>query len=82
LIDKHEEKKKCLRFKFYLFSSDNNLIQRRSMSNEGNVKSFDIQYKVLLLGDTQVGKTSLQRSIMGRDFQPSIGSTFGINRNF
>lgn len=49
------------------------------MSNGASVKSFDIQYKVLLLGDTQVGKTSLQRFITGKDFRPAIGSTFGID---
>ena len=49
------------------------------MSKEGNVKSFDIQYKILLLGDTKVGKTSLQRVITGKDFRPTIGSTFGMS---
>ncbi len=52
------------------------------MSNEGSVKSFDIQYKILLLGDSKVGKTSLQRFITGKDFRPTIGSTFGTHRNF
>ena len=52
------------------------------MSNEGSVKSFDIQYKILLLGDTKVGKTSLQRVITGKDFRPTIGSTFGMSRKY
>ena len=51
--------------------------QRRSMSNE---KSFDVKYKVLLLGDTLVGKTSLQRFIVGKDFRTDIGSTIGMIR--
>ncbi len=48
------------------------------MSNRGNIKAYDIQYKVLLLGDTQVGKTSLQRFISDKNFNPAIGSTFGM----
>jgi GTPase SAR1 family protein len=51
------------------------------MSNEGSVKPFNIQYKILLLGDSKVGKTSLQRFITGKDFRPTIGSTFGMHRN-
>ncbi len=51
------------------------------MSNESNVNSFDVKYKILLLGDTLVGKTSLQRFIAGKDFRPNIGSTIGINKN-
>ena len=52
------------------------------MSNEGNVNSFDVKYKVLLLGDTMVGKTSLQRYIVGKDFRPNVGSTIGMKRKF
>jgi GTPase SAR1 family protein len=51
------------------------------MSNGGNLISFDVKYKVLLLGDTLVGKTSLQRFIAGKDFRPDIGSTIGTNKN-
>lgn len=52
------------------------------MSNVDNEKQFDVQYKVLLLGDTLVGKTSLQRAIAGKDFRPGIGSTIGKHPNF
>ncbi|CAF1674016.1 unnamed protein product, partial [Didymodactylos carnosus] len=41
--------------------------------------SFDVQYKVLLLGDTLVGKTSLNRFIANRDFRTDISSTVGID---
>jgi GTPase SAR1 family protein len=63
-------------------SSGDNFIRRRPMSNEGNEKLFDVQYKVLLLGDTSVGKTSLKRCIAGKDFRPDIFSSIGINKNF
>lgn len=49
------------------------------MAGEGTVETFDVKYKVLLLGDSLVGKTSLQRLIAGRDFRPDIGSTIGKN---
>ena len=62
----------------FSFSSHQNIIQQQSMANRGNVKAYDIQYKVLLLGDTQVGKTSLQRFAIGKDFNPTIGSTLGM----
>lgn len=39
--------------------------------------AFDVKYKVLLLGDTLVGKTSLQRFIAGKDFRTDIGATIG-----
>jgi GTPase SAR1 family protein len=52
------------------------------MANGNNDKLFDVKYKVLLLGDTTVGKTSLQRFIAGRDFRPDIGSSIGIYINF
>jgi GTPase SAR1 family protein len=52
------------------------------MSNADNKNLFDVKYKVLLLGDTLVGKTSLQRFIAGKDFRPDIGSTIGMNRSF
>jgi len=51
------------------------------MSNGAIENRFDVKYKVLLLGDTLVGKTSIQRFIAGKDFRPNIGSTIGINRN-
>ena len=47
------------------------------MPNEGTDHSFDVKYKVLLLGDSRVGKSSLQRFIAGKDFRPDIGSTIG-----
>lgn len=47
------------------------------MSSGANVNSYDVKYKVLLLGDTTVGKTSLQRYAAGKDFRPNIGSTIG-----
>jgi GTPase SAR1 family protein len=50
------------------------------MANGGNENLFDVKYKVLLLGDTLVGKTSLQRYIAGRDFRTDIGATIGMNR--
>jgi GTPase SAR1 family protein len=45
--------------------------------NGGNENLFDVKYKVLLLGDTLVGKTSLQRFIAGKDFRTDIGATIG-----
>ncbi|CAF0767663.1 unnamed protein product [Rotaria sordida] len=60
-------------------NKSNNFIRRRPMSNGVNNKLFDVKYKVLLLGDTLVGKTSLQRFIAGKDFRPDIGSTIGID---
>jgi len=56
-----------------------NLVQHQSMSNGGNEKLFDVKYKVLLLGDTLVGKTSLQRFIAGKDFRTDIGATIGVD---
>ncbi|CAF4663564.1 unnamed protein product, partial [Rotaria sp. Silwood2] len=61
--------------------NSNNFVRRRPMSNENNDNLFDVKYKVLLLGDSLVGKTSLQRFIAGKDFRPGIGSTIGININ-
>lgn len=49
------------------------------MSNDAEVTAFDVQYKVLLLGDSLVGKTSIQRYIAGNDFRPSIASTIGLH---
>ncbi|KAL7056003.1 hypothetical protein AAHC03_021128 [Spirometra sp. Aus1] len=40
---------------------------------------FDARYKVVLLGESGVGKTSLIRSAMGEDFNPSMISTIGID---
>jgi len=51
------------------------------MSNGAIENIFDVKYKVLLLGDTLVGKTSIQRFIAGKDFRPNIGSTIGTNIN-
>ena len=47
------------------------------MLTAGNEPLFDVKYKVLLLGDTLVGKTSLQRFIAGKDFRTDIGATIG-----
>jgi GTPase SAR1 family protein len=52
------------------------------MSNGGNDNLFDVKYKVLLLGDTLVGKTSLQRFIAGKDFRTDIGATIGMYMRF
>jgi GTPase SAR1 family protein len=52
------------------------------MRNGGNENSFDVKYKVLLLGDTLVGKTSLQRFIAGKDFRTDIGATIGMYMRF
>jgi GTPase SAR1 family protein len=49
------------------------------MSNGGTENLFDVKYKVLLLGDTLVGKTSLQRFIAGKDFRTDIGATIGVD---
>ncbi|CAF1415074.1 unnamed protein product [Adineta ricciae] len=49
------------------------------MSNSGSENLFDVKYKVLLLGDATVGKTSLQRFAAGKDFRPTIGSTIGVD---
>jgi len=48
------------------------------MTNGLKENYFDVKYKVLLLGDTLVGKTSLQRFIAGKDFRTDIGSTIGM----
>lgn len=66
----------------HLFSTTQHSIQPRSMANAGNIEAFNVKYKVLLLGDTLVGKTSLQRFMAGRDFRPDIGSTIGKNEIF
>lgn len=60
------------------FNINNNLVKHRSMSNGDNENLFDVKYKVLLLGDTLVGKTSLQRFIAGKDFRTDIGATIGL----
>ncbi|CAF1170593.1 unnamed protein product [Adineta ricciae] len=49
------------------------------MLTTGNEPLFDVKYKVLLLGDTLVGKTSLQRFIAGKDFRTDIGATIGVD---
>ena len=75
---------------FYLFihshqpllNNSEQLLRRRPMSNGDAQNLFDVKYKVLLLGDTLVGKSSLQRSIAGKDFRPDIGSTIGMKTNF
>ncbi|CAF1477207.1 unnamed protein product [Adineta steineri] len=56
-----------------------NPIRQYAMMSDNNENIFDIKYKVLLLGDTLVGKTSLQRYIAGKDFRPNIGSTIGVD---
>ena len=61
-----------------LHTNQNSLRRQRSMPKEGSISSFDVAYKVLLLGDTTVGKTSLKRFIAARDFRPEIGSTIGM----
>ncbi len=55
------------------YKNGDNLVQM----NGGNENLFDVKYKVLLLGDTLVGKTSLQRFIAGKDFRTDIGATIG-----
>ncbi|CAF0743711.1 unnamed protein product [Rotaria sp. Silwood1] len=60
-------------------NNSKNFVRRRPMSNGRNDNIFDVKYKVLLLGDTLVGKTSLQRFIGGKEFRPDIGSTIGID---
>jgi len=52
--------------------------QQQQMSNVEQ-QQFDVKYKVLLLGDTLVGKTSLQRFIADRDFRTDIGCTVGVD---
>jgi len=61
-------------------NNSNHIARQQPMSNEGSLNSFDVKYKVLLLGDTLVGKTSLQRIIAGKNFRPDIGSTIGIKK--
>ncbi len=41
------------------------------------VELFDVKYKVLLLGDAGVGKTSLIRKLMGQDMQHNYMCTIG-----
>lgn len=61
-------------------SSNNGVrfVQHQSMPNGLKENYFDVKYKVLLLGDTLVGKTSLQRFIAGKDFRTDIGATIGM----
>ena len=40
-------------------------------------KDFDVTYKVLMLGDSGVGKTAVIRSLMGEDFNPNHFTTVG-----
>ncbi|XP_064645774.1 ras-related protein Rab-13-like [Lineus longissimus] len=42
-------------------------------------KDFDVKYKVLLIGESKVGKTSLIRCLMGDNFNSSLMSTYGID---
>lgn len=62
-------------------SSNNGVrfVQHQSMPNGLKENYFDVKYKVLLLGDTLVGKTSLQRFIAGKDFRTDIGATIGVD---
>ena len=65
------------------FNIGDHLVRRRSMPNGGGDKNlFDVKYKVLLLGDTLVGKTSLQRFIAGKNFRTDIGATIGMYVRF
>ncbi|CAL8082760.1 unnamed protein product [Calicophoron daubneyi] len=49
----------------------------------GNTKTgadrFDARFKVLMLGNSGVGKTSIIRSLMGEKFNPGTISTIGID---
>lgn len=85
------DKRKCLftvqylrtdtqTFVFVSIRSDQSVRQRSMMSKktDGNPPA-DVNYKILLLGDSQVGKTSLQRAIAGKDFRTDIGATIGKN---
>ncbi|KAF7233471.1 hypothetical protein EG68_06314, partial [Paragonimus skrjabini miyazakii] len=40
---------------------------------------FDARYKVLLLGNSGVGKTSILQALMGEPFNPGTISTIGID---
>lgn len=42
-------------------------------------KDFDVTYKVLMLGDSGVGKTAMIRNLMGEDFNPNHFTTVGID---
>ena len=41
------------------------------------VQLYDVKYKVLLLGDAGVGKTSLIRKLMGQQLQNNYMCTIG-----
>ena len=41
------------------------------------VQLYDVKYKVLLLGDAGVGKTSLIRKLMGQEMQNNYMCTIG-----
>ena len=41
------------------------------------VQLYDVKYKVLLLGDAGVGKTSLIRKLMGKELQNNYMCTIG-----
>ena len=46
------------------------------------VQLYDVKYKILLLGDAGVGKTSLIRKLMGQQLQNNYMCTIGKLINF
>ena len=38
---------------------------------------YDLKFKVLIVGEVAVGKTSLLRTLTGKEFKPGVMSTVG-----
>ncbi|VUZ54275.1 unnamed protein product [Hymenolepis diminuta] len=49
------------------------------MNGDADSGRYDARYKVVLLGESGVGKTSLIRAALGESFNPTMISTIGID---
>ncbi|KAL3307926.1 hypothetical protein Ciccas_013549, partial [Cichlidogyrus casuarinus] len=52
---------------------------RRKRSSVNVLPSYDVRYKVIILGDAGVGKSQLIRTAVGESFSPVSVSTIGID---
>lgn len=52
-------------------------IEKTMHSSEPRANTIDATYKVLVLGETSVGKTALINCLVGREFQTSMLPTVG-----